>query len=146
MTKLRVVVISDVHVEGAVPQYLSQLLERAEVLSPDRSTSRAIQAAKTEAVVWVTRIQPVDEADLEVMPKLRMLSSWGVGYNHIDVAAATARRIPVCINPVLSRSVAEAAATLILALSKRLPQLMRDCRAGHRPAQSERGMEIQGKT
>lgn len=146
VTKRPVVVISDVNIEGAMPDYLSQLLKRTEVHSPDRSTPEAIETARAGAVVWVTRIQPVSEADLEAMPKLRMLSSWGVGYNHIDVAAATARHIPVCINPVFSRSVAEATLTLILALSKRLPQLMGNARSGRRPLQSERGMEIRGKS
>ncbi|HIC89432.1 MAG TPA: hypothetical protein EYP04_08525, partial [Anaerolineae bacterium] len=101
---------------------------------------------KAQAIVWISRRQPVDEQEIADMPKLRMLSAWGVGYNHIDVAAATARRIPVCINPVFSRSVAEAALTLILALSKHLPQLMRDARSGRRPHQWERGVEIRGKT
>ena len=146
MAERPVVVISDVHVEGPVSKHLSQLLEQAKVLSPDRSTPQAIEEAKAEAVVWVARTAPVSESDLEAMPKLRMLSAWGVGYDHIDVAAATARGIPVCINPVFSRSVAEAALTLILALSKHLPQLMRDARAGRRPRQSQRGAEIRGKT
>ena len=146
MVERLVVVIADVHIEGAVSQYLSQLLERAQVLSPGRFTTQAIAGAKAEAVVWVSRHQGVSKDDLRAMPKLRMLSAMGVGYNHIDVEAATARRIPVCINPVFSRSIAEAALTLILALSKRLPQLVSDARAGQRPLESERGVEIRGKT
>lgn len=121
------------------------MLKRVELHSPERSTPQAIEEAKAEALVWVTA-DPVDQSDLEAMPRLRMLSAWGVGYNHIDVAAATGRRIPVCINPVFSRSMSEAALTLIVALSKRLPQLMRDARAGRRPLQSERGIEIRGRT
>ena len=146
MTEQPVVVIADVPLEGAVSKYLSQLLERAEVLSPARFTSQAIEGARAEAVAWVARHQTVSEEDLMGMPKLRMLSAMGVGYNHIDVEAATARRIPVCINPVFSRSIAEAALTLILALSKRLPRLVNDARSGQRPLESERGVEIRGKT
>ncbi|MGQ9494509.1 MAG: 2-hydroxyacid dehydrogenase [Anaerolineae bacterium] len=140
-----IVVFSDVRIEGVMAEYLSELLGRTEVLSPDRSTPQAIEEAKAEAVVWVARLQPVGEADLKAMPKLRLISAWGVGYDHIDVAAATAHRIPVCNNPVFSRSVAEAALTLILALAKRLPQLMRDARTGRRPLATERGMELRGK-
>ena len=132
-------------VRRAIPEYFSELLKRVELHSPERSTPQAIEGAKAEALVWVTA-DPVDQSDLEAMPRLRMLSAWGVGYNHIDVAAATGRRIPVCINPVFSRSMSEAALTLIVALSKRLPQLMRDARAGRRPLQSERGIEIRGRT
>jgi phosphoglycerate dehydrogenase-like enzyme len=146
MPRKPVVVFSDVHIEGAMPEYLSELLERTEVLSLDRSTPEALEEARAEAVVWIARLHPVSQADLVRMPKLKMLSTWGVGYNHIDVAAATARRIPVCINPVFSRSVAEAALTLILALSKRMTQLMHDAHSGRRPLASERGVEIRGKT
>jgi D-3-phosphoglycerate dehydrogenase len=145
MTKRSVVVFSDAHIEGAMLGYLSELLERTEVLSPAWSTPEAIEEAKAEAVVWVARRRPVSETDLEAMPKLRLLSTWGVGYNHIDVTAATVHRVPVCINPVFLRSIAEAALTLVLALSKRLTHLVRDARAGHRPLESERGVEIQGK-
>lgn len=146
MLQRSVIVFSDVHIEGPLPEYFSELLKSAEVLSPDRSTAEAIAAARAHAVAWVSRIAPVTEAHLAAMPKLKLLSAWGVGYNHIDVAAATARGIPVCINPVFSRSVAEAALTLILALSKRLPQLMHDARSGRRPLEFERGNEICGKT
>lgn len=146
MQERPVVVIADVHIEGAMPEHWSELLKRTEVLSPDRATPQEIEEAKAEVVVWLSCIQPVTRADLEIMPKLKMLSAWGVGYNHIDVAAATARRIPVCINPVFLHSIGEAALTLMLALSKRLPQLMCDARTGRRPLQSERGVEVRGKT
>ena len=129
-----------------MPEYMNKLLKRTKVLSPAWAKAEDIEKAKAEALVCVARLQPMGEPELNAMPKLRMLSSWGVGYNHIDVAAATARRIPVCINPVFSRSIAEAVLTLILALSKRLPYLMRDALTGHRPLASERGMEIRGKT
>ncbi len=146
MSDRPVVVFSDVHIEGRMPDYLSDLLARATVLSPGLSTPEAIQAARAEAVVWLARLRTVSQADLEAMPQLKLISTWGVGYNHIDVAAATARGIPVCINPVFTRSVAEAALTLILALAKRFTHLLRDAQAGRRPLESERGMEIRGKT
>jgi phosphoglycerate dehydrogenase-like enzyme len=146
MKKRPIVLFPDVYIERAMAGYLSELLEQTEVLSPDRATKQAIEEAKAEAVAYVARIHPVGRNELDGMPKLRMISAWGVGYNHIDVAAATACRIPVCINPVFSRSIAEAALTLILALSKRLPNLVIDARAGRRPLASERGTEIRGKT
>jgi len=146
MPQRSIVVFADVHIEGPLPRYLARLLTETEVLSPDRSTPDAIAAARSQAVVWVSRLAPVTEAHLALMPRLRLLSAWGVGHDHIDVRAATARGIPVCINPVFSRSVAEAALTLILALSKRLPHLMRDARTGRRSPEFERGQEIRGKT
>lgn len=140
-----VVVISDVRIEGPLSEYLGELQRRTELYAPDGSTPETIEAARAEALVWVARSAPVTETDLEAMPKLKMLSAWGVGYNHIDVEAATAQGIPVCINPVFSRSVAEAALALVLALSKRLPHLVSDARTGRRTLESERGIEIRGK-
>ncbi len=140
------VVFADVYVEGPLPRYFATLLAEAEVLSPDHCTPEAIAAARSQAVAWVSRLAPVSEAHLALMPRLKLLSAWGVGHDHIDVEAATARGIPVCINPVFSRSVAEATLALILALSKRLPHLMRDARTGRRPPEFERGHEIRGKT
>ncbi len=146
MNEHPIVVFADMPLEGEMPAYLGLLLEQTSVLSPDRAAPEALEAAKPQAVAWITRIQPLRQADLEHMPRLRLISSWGVGYNHIDVAAATARRVPVCVNPVFTRSVSEAALTLILALSKRLAHLMQDARAGRRTPESERGFEVRGKT
>ena len=87
MKKRPIVVIADAHIEGAMVEYLSELLEQTEVLSPDRATPQAIEEAKAEAVAYVARIHPVGGAELAGMPKLRMISAWGVGYNHIDVSS-----------------------------------------------------------
>ena len=111
---------------------------------PDKET---FAARRGEAVALISRVQPVTAGDLEAMPELRLLSAWGVGYNHLDVAAATSRGIPVCINPVFSNAVAEAALTLILALAKRLPARIAAAPApGGCRAESERGREIKGST
>ncbi|MCC7451649.1 MAG: hypothetical protein IT324_29850 [Anaerolineae bacterium] len=146
MTAQPVVVFSDIRLDGDLPRYLSEVLLRTNILAPDRSTPEVIEQARADAVVWVSRFQPVGPSDLDRMPNLKLLSAWGVGYDHINVAAATARCIPVCINPTFSRSVAEAALTLILALSKRMHYLMRSAQTGQRVLESERGIEIRGKT
>ena len=145
MTKLPVVVFLDLQIEGPLLHYLSQILERTEVYSPNRSTPEAMAAAMRDAVALISLTQPVGKAELAAMPRLKLLSAWGVGYNHIDVAAATARGVPVCINPDFARSMAEATLTFILALAKRLPRRMQDARAGRRSPDSERGSEVRGK-
>ncbi len=141
-----VVIFADFTLEDVLTRYLGDLLAQTEVLAPGRSTVEAIAAGKSEAVAWIGRVQPVSAGDMDAMPRLRLISAWGVGYNHVDVAAATARGIPVCINPVFSRAVAEAALTLILALAKRLPARMRAAHAGRTPGHSERGTDILGRT
>jgi D-3-phosphoglycerate dehydrogenase / 2-oxoglutarate reductase len=66
----------------------------------------------------------IDAAFLERAPRLRVLARTGVGVDHIDLVAATARGIPVVITPGSgTRSVAEGVFALALHLVKRLGPL-----------------------
>ncbi len=68
---------------------------------------------------------------LDVAPRLRVIARTGVGYDAIDVEAATARRIAVCIAPGTNQeSVAEHAFGLLLALTRRIAINDREVRAG----------------
>jgi D-3-phosphoglycerate dehydrogenase / 2-oxoglutarate reductase len=63
----------------------------------------------------------VDAAFLARAPRLRVLARTGVGVDHVDLQAATARGIPVVITPGSgSRAVAEGVFALALHLVKRL--------------------------
>jgi glyoxylate reductase len=58
---------------------------------------------------------------LDRMPGIRVISNFGVGVDHIDVAAATARRIPVGNTPgVLDGATADLAFALLLAAGRRI--------------------------
>jgi len=75
-----------------------------------------------------------DGVDPELMdraPRLRVVSNMAVGYNNIDVAAATARGIVVTNTPgILTEATAELAFALILASARRVVDLDRRTRAG----------------
>jgi glyoxylate reductase len=63
----------------------------------------------------------IDEELLSRAPKLKMIANMGVGYNNIDVAAATRRGIPVSNTPgVLTEATADLAFTLLLAIARRV--------------------------
>ncbi len=65
------------------------------------------------------------------VPTLKIIAKQGVGYNNIDVAAARQRGIPVTITPgANSQSVADLAVGLMIAISRRIPQLDRSVRSG----------------
>jgi glyoxylate reductase len=54
-------------------------------------------------------------------PALKVIANYGVGFEHIDVAAATRRSIPVTNTPgVLTETTADLAFTLILATARRV--------------------------
>jgi D-3-phosphoglycerate dehydrogenase / 2-oxoglutarate reductase len=66
----------------------------------------------------------VDAAFLDRAPRLRVLARTGVGVDRVDLAAATARGIPVVITPGSgTRAVAEGVLALALHLVKRLGPL-----------------------
>lgn len=74
---------------------------------------------------------PVDAAFLDQFPKLEMIASFGVGYDHIDARAAAARGVVVTNTPdVLNEEVADTALGLLLCTVRELPQAERHLRAG----------------
>jgi glyoxylate reductase len=63
----------------------------------------------------------LDAALLDQLPNVRVISNFGVGVDHIEVAAATARRIPVGNTPgILDGATADLAFALLLAAGRRL--------------------------
>lgn len=63
----------------------------------------------------------IDSEIINVAPKLRMISNYAVGYDNIDIAAATARGIPVGYTPyVLTETTADLAFALLLASARRI--------------------------
>jgi lactate dehydrogenase-like 2-hydroxyacid dehydrogenase len=62
-------------------------------------------------------------AVIEALPKLEMISSFGVGYDAVDVAACRERGVRLTNTPdVLNDAVAELALGLMIALCRRIPQ------------------------
>src|SRR5271154_1024461 len=65
-------------------------------------------------------------------PRLEIVSSFGVGYDHVDVRYAAAHGIIVTNTPeVLTEEVADTALGLLLCTVRELPQAERYVRAGH---------------
>jgi len=71
-----------------------------------------------------------DKIDGEVMdgagPELKVISNHAVGFDNIDVSAATARKIPVGNTPdVLTDATADFAFALMMAVARRIPEAER---------------------
>ena len=74
----------------------------------------------------------VDEAVLAAAPRLKVVSTVAVGYDNIDVAAATARGIAVANTPgVLTESSADLAWGLLFSVARRITEGDRYIRAGN---------------
>lgn len=73
----------------------------------------------------------LDAATIAAAPRLRAISNCGVGVDNIDLAAATARGIPVGHTPgVLTETTAELAFALMIAVARRIVEADRYVREG----------------
>ena len=89
-----------------------------------------------------------DAARMDCGDRLRVISRIGVGYDNIDVGAATLRGIQVCYTPHgPTVSTAEHAIALIFAAAKTVAYADRDVRAGRwqRAFRTVKGMELRGR-
>lgn len=66
--------------------------------------------------------EKIDKEVIDANPHLRVISNYAVGYNNIDVAYATKKKIPVCNTPSqeVVDAVAEHTFALLLGVAKRL--------------------------
>ena len=90
--------------------------------------------AHIRAMAVSAPVQFINDALLATLPKLQIISSFGVGYDHIDANAAAKRGIVVTHTPdVLTEEVADTAIGLLLNTVRELPQSERYLRAGKWP-------------
>jgi phosphoglycerate dehydrogenase-like enzyme len=112
------------HVEGPYRDVLRQA--GFEVVYP----KRAAQMSEDELMADLAGVdavlagsEPYTPRVLDAHPRLRVIARNGVGYDAVDVAAATERGVPVTVAPANQEAVAEHTFALILALAKQvLPQ------------------------
>jgi lactate dehydrogenase-like 2-hydroxyacid dehydrogenase len=89
---------------------------------------------KIRAIAIAYTANTVDEGFLKQFPKLEQVSSFGVGYDHIDAKWAGAHGITVTNTPeVLNEEVADTAIGLLLCTVREFPQSERFLRAGKWP-------------
>ena len=90
--------------------------------------------ANLRAMAVSAPVEPVNDALFDRLPKLQIISSFGVGYDHIDAVAAAKRGIIVTHTPdVLNEEVADTTIGLLLCTVREFPQAERYVRAGRWP-------------
>lgn len=111
----------------------------------DEQISLANINPDTEVIsVFVT--STVTAEIIAALPKLQLIACRSTGFNNIDLAAAAERGIAVVNVPTYGeQTVAEYAFTLLLALSRKLPQALRSF-DDDTPVAEMRGWDLQGKT
>ncbi|PAU96460.1 2-hydroxyacid dehydrogenase [Paracoccus salipaludis] len=75
--------------------------------------------------------EPLGAAQMDLLPNLQVIANFGVGYDAIDVAAASARGITVTNTPdVLNDDVADLAVGMLIALNRGFEPAIRAVREG----------------
>lgn len=125
-------------VTRTIPETALQLLESSCELTvwpyPDLPASREYIEREIADVdgLFCLLTDKVDEALLSKAEKLKVISTMAVGYNHIDIIAATLRGIPVCNTPdVLTETTADLAFALMLGTARRIVEASDYLRRGH---------------
>jgi len=73
---------------------------------------------------------PITPAVLARTPRLKIIAIRGVGYDSVDIAAATARGLPVVVAPGFTESVADYVFGLLLAVTRQVARADRLLRQG----------------
>jgi phosphoglycerate dehydrogenase-like enzyme len=120
------VLIAPVALRGQ-PGMFREILQAAgfnEFIEPpgeETLTEEQLRATLPRTDAMVAGGERLTAAMLDLAPRLRAIARTGVGYDTIDIPAATARRIPVTITPGTNQeSVAEHTFALLLALSRHI--------------------------
>jgi D-3-phosphoglycerate dehydrogenase len=126
-----------------------ELAARAEIAYHDTlpgSEERFVERIRdAEIVLNIRSSQKFTERVFTCCPRLRLVSVWGTGTDHVDLAAAARHGITVMNTPGVSAvSIAEHTLALLLAVARRIPQIDRATRAGEWPR--GRSIELHGKT
>ena len=115
-----------VYLTRLLPPAVMERLERETQLTWHREDHVATKAeiiagAKSCDALLCNITDRVDAEVLDACPGLKVVANFGVGFNNIDVAAATTRKIPVTNTPgVLTDATADIAFALLMAAARRV--------------------------
>jgi len=95
------------------------------------SKEEIIAGAKGCQALLCLLTDTIDAEVIDALPDLQVISNYAVGFDNIDLKAATRRNIPVCNTPgVLTMATADLTWALILAVSRRIAEADRFVRSG----------------
>lgn len=117
-------------------------------LPPDQGELDALLDGADGVLSLLT--ERVDGALLDRHPSIRVVSNFAVGFDNVDVEAATARNVAVCNTPgVLTQATAEFAFTLLVSAARRVVEAARYVQDGRWQTWGPRlllGQDIAGAT
>lgn len=121
-------------------------VERVVTMPLNTPADRLLSIIEQEKPVGiVSRSLRLDARMIAAAPDLKVISKYGVGFDNIDIAAATANGVPVYITRgANSQSVAELALGLMIAVARRILIYDRRLRSGLWQRTLSEGVELNG--
>jgi len=111
----------------------------------DREDELARRVADAEVVLTLRAHAKFSRRVLDAAPRLRMISIWGTGFEHVDIATCRSRGIVVSHTPgANAHAVAEHTVALMLAVLRRIPEMHLAVRAVQWPRETL--SQLEGKT
>ena len=144
-----------IYVTRALPTLSLDLLKEhfeIDINTEDRvlEKSEIIQNIKDKEALLCLLTDTIDKSVIDAGRHLKVISNYAVGFNNIDIKAANARKIPVCITPgILTEATADLTWALILAVTRRIVEADTYLREGHFTGWGPNlflGAELSGKT
>jgi D-3-phosphoglycerate dehydrogenase len=140
--KPKVLVTENIHAAG-----WETLKRETEAVAWPGQDKQPLTEAVADVQAILVRVAKVSADVIRAAKKLKIIGKHGVGYDNIDIPAATASGVIVTNTPLAnSTSVAEHALALLLAVARRIGESDRDLARGAMRAQKVyQGVELSGK-
>ncbi len=144
-----------VFVSGLIPQIAAEMLSKHFEVSMHNdlrllTKQEIIDGLAGKDALLCLLSDSIDADVINSNPNLKIITNYGAGFNNIDVATATARRIPVTNTPKVStNATADLTWGLILAIARRIVEGDKTTRAGKFTGWAplyHLGVEVTGKT
>lgn len=144
-----------VFVSGLIPQIAADMLSKHFEVTMHNDlrllTKQEIMDGLADKDALLCLLSDTIDADIiNSDPSLKIIANYGAGFNNIDVAAASARKIPVTNTPKVStNATADLTWGLILAIGRRIVEGDKTTRSGNFTGWAplyHLGVEVTGKT
>ncbi|OGP81093.1 MAG: hypothetical protein A2Y95_08210 [Deltaproteobacteria bacterium RBG_13_65_10] len=145
-------ILVTVSLPGRATGRLKRLGPVANLRRSNRALAEALGSPRFRKIegILCTISDPIDMRTLSAAPALRVVSSFGVGLDHVDLEAATRHGVLVCHTPgVLTEATADLAWGLLLDAARRITEGDRLVRGGGFGGYSpsfQLGQEVFGRT
>ncbi|MER5478179.1 C-terminal binding protein [Streptomyces sp. NPDC002734] len=142
------IVITDCDHDTIEPEQRAAAAAGVELVLADCADEDDVIAAGAGADGLIVQYAPITARVLESLPRLKVVSRYGVGVDNIDLDAAEAQDVLVCNVPDYgTEDVSDHAVALALALLRGIPQLDRRLRQGDHDVTAVKPLHrFQGRT